>query len=125
MDKQGRIEYAQCAQKRRAKKRRAMTDRGISFLPVENGSSMKSKWSRTFAKQVDPETKRRIYYEQYRWHIFSNGLAPCLEGREAREAFDQCLKKKVYAFYQNEDGAYLIKNQRILIGTTMSTSLML
>lgn len=95
-------------------KRREITDRGVSFLPVENGGTLKSQWDKLFARLVDAETKKKIHFGQFLWHIFSFEIIPSLVGTEARKAFDQCPKNEVYAFFQHKDEAFLIKNPSLL-----------
>lgn len=95
-------------------KRREVIQRGAVFLPQENNSALKSKWSILFAKSVDGQTKKKINYAQFKWHIFSFEAITAQSGMEARKAFDQSPKQEVYAFYQNRKEAFLIKNPSVL-----------
>ncbi|MBQ2876861.1 MAG: DUF4275 family protein [Clostridia bacterium] len=49
-----------------------------------------NKWLSVFAKDVDKRLiKKHVTSEgNFLWHIFTYGNVPCLEGDEARKAFD-------------------------------------
>ena len=87
-------------------KRWEIIQRGVIFSPYNNIATLKTKWSKLFAKPVDNQTKKKINYNQFRWHIFSFDIVPALSGTAARNFFDQCQKTDVYMFYQNKPAAY-------------------
>ncbi len=97
-----------------AQKRREIEKRGVTFVPLTKGSAVKARWSRIFAKAVDAQTKQRIRYDTFKWHIYSFDAAPALRCDEARRAFDARAKTAVFAFYQQSDGAFLIEHAELL-----------
>ncbi|KPU42879.1 hypothetical protein OXPF_36470 [Oxobacter pfennigii] len=97
-----------------SQKRQKVIERSVVFVPQENLRMLKTRWSKLFAKSVDDQTKSKIHYSQFKWHIFSFKVISFLEKGEARKAFDQCQENTVYAFYQDRDEAFLIKNPSLL-----------
>ncbi|MBQ7916805.1 MAG: DUF4275 family protein [Firmicutes bacterium] len=91
-----------------------MKSRGIVFEPIENAAGIKGRWSKLFASSLSKEEKQDIYYDQYRWHIFSFERVKCLSGEEARQAFDACQKQKVYQFFQHSRAGFCIENAHLL-----------
>ena len=91
-----------------------VAERGVVCCPWMDASSLKGRWSKLFAATVDAATKKKIYYQQFRWHIFSFEVVACKAGDEARRAFDQCRKHTVYGFYQCEDTAFSVGHPMLL-----------
>ena len=91
-------------------KRRKMKERGIEFVPLSKKDSLIRKWGRLFASGIEPGKKQQIFYNQFRWHLFSYKVLPALEPGKARQAFNRCKKSEVYVFYQWKDEAYEIRN---------------
>lgn len=67
-------------------------------------------WDEAFAHNVAEDIKEAIYYDQFKWHIFSYGKQKCLTGDEARQAFDAETKGEVYAVYQHLPHVFLYRN---------------
>ena len=86
-----------------------LVERGIRFTPV-NDRITKAKWTKLFAASVSKEDRKKVYFEQYRWHLFSFELLKALSDNEARAAFDVEPKDSVYLFWQHTDKAYLVEN---------------
>ena len=93
---------------------RKLSERGIVFTLIENATGYKSRWSKIFASSVSKEDKKRIHYEQFRWHIYSFEFVDCLKGDEARKAFNACPKQRVYQFFQEEKTGYCVDNAQLL-----------
>ena len=92
----------------------SLKSRGIVFVPIENTAWIKGRWSKLFASSLSKEEKQDIYYDQFRWHIFSFEKVKCLNGEEARLAFDACQKQKVYQFFQHSRVGFCIENVHLL-----------
>jgi|GEM_PF-687426 len=87
--------------------------RGIRFTPVKRAAVM-AKWSRLFAATISKADKKRVHYEQFKWHLFSFNLLEALQQDAARQAFNACPKSTVYLFFQCSDDAYLVENASLL-----------
>ena len=89
-----------------------LKNRGIRFTPV-NDRTTKARWTKLFAAPVSKEDRKKVYFEQYRWHLFSFELLKALSDDEARAAFDDEPKDSVYLFWQHTDKAYLVENAHL------------
>ena len=89
-----------------------LMERGIHFSPV-NDRTTKARWTKLFAAPVSKEDRKKVYFEQYRWHLFSFELLKALSDDEARAAFDDEPKDSVYLFWQHTDKAYLVENAHL------------
>ena len=89
-----------------------LMERGIHFSPV-NDRTTKARWTKLFAAPVSKEDRKKVYFEQYRWHLFSFELLKALSDDEARAAFDAEPKDSVYLFWQHTDQAYLVENAHL------------
>lgn len=95
-------------------KKQNVIQRGVEFISQNNATVVKAKWGKLFASQVDKEIKKKVYYSNYRWHLFSFEILNALTKSKARQAFNRCKKTEVYAFYQHTAEAFLIKNPQLL-----------
>lgn len=59
------------------------------------------KWLDAFGKDVDADIMEKWVTAEYNylWHIFTWGNALCLEGDEARQAFDELCYDEAIKFY--------------------------
>lgn len=59
------------------------------------------KWLSTFGKNVDKELieEHITSYENFLWHLFIWGEVPCLQGDDARKAFDDMHYEESIRFY--------------------------
>lgn len=89
-----------------------LTSKGVVITPLYyEADHIKSKWDLYFAHDVTVETMRRIHYDQFRWHIYSYKIKPCLENEEARAAFDAITDKhELYVMYQNRSELFKFSN---------------
>ena len=76
-------------------------DKDINFQTINNLEEIKNKWIEVFAGHLTKKERRKIYMNQYLWHIFSYEKMPCLEGAKARKAFDELKEKEYYIFYED------------------------
>ena len=76
-------------------------DKNINFKVADNLEEIKNKWIEVFAGHLTKKERRKIYMNQYLWHIFSYEKMPCLEGTKARNAFDELKEKEYYIFYED------------------------
>ena len=89
---------------------RELVKSGKIKVSKQDKASISAKWVRIFAKDVSKETRSEIFFNQYRWHIFSYKKVKALEKSRARAAFNKANKDNLYVFYQNKDDAYLYEN---------------
>ncbi|MEC0368593.1 DUF4275 family protein [Paenibacillus chibensis] len=76
--------------------------RGVTISTVfAEGKEIVTAWDNAFASQISDETKEAIYYDQYKWHIFSYGKQDCLQAEMARRAFDSEAKDAIYVMNQS------------------------
>ena len=87
--------------------------RGIRFTPVK-ASTTKAKWTKLFAAPIPKEERKKVHFEQYRWHLFSFELLHALTEDEARAAFNAQPKDTAYLFWQHMEEAYLVENAHLL-----------
>ena len=66
-----------------------------------NDRTIINEWLSAFGKGVDPKIIRNRVTapNNYLWHLFTWGNAPCLEGDEARKAFDDLHYSEAMIFY--------------------------
>lgn len=91
-----------------------LKQRGIIFNRIEDARGVKANWSRHFASAISKEDKKRVYYEDFKWHLFSYELLEAEKGDRARRAFDATEKHEVYMFFQHEKEGYHIENAHLL-----------
>lgn len=66
------------------------------------------KWDKTFAT-ISNETKKSIFYDSFRWHMYSYEQLPALCGQEAREAFNAVAKSNLYFMYDRHKGMQTVQ----------------
>ncbi len=89
-----------------------LKNRGIRFTPV-NDRTTKAKWTKLFAASISKEDRKKVYFEQFRWHLFSFELLKALSNDEARAAFNAEPKDSIYLFWQHTEKAYLVENAHL------------
>ncbi len=87
-------------------------NRGIRFTPV-NDRATKAKWTKLFAADISKGDRKKIYYDDYKWHLFSYELLDALTDDAARAAFDAESKDTVYLFWQRGKKAYRVENAHL------------
>lgn len=79
-----------------------LIDKNISFEIKDNLNEIKNKWIEVFAGHLsEKERKSEIYMDNYLWHLFSYEKRECLEGNNARNAFDKLKKNGYYVFFED------------------------
>lgn len=86
----------------------------ISTL-VEEAVEITEKWDKSFAKNISDDVKENIYYNQFKWHIFSYEKQECLIKEEARKAFDTVFKDELYVMYQGLPMVFLYSKASDLV----------
>lgn len=82
--------------------RKNLLEKGVVITEIYEGDQeIIELWENRFAQHISDEVKEAIYYDQYKWQIFSYEKQPCLKETEAREAFDAEAKEELYVMYQN------------------------
>ncbi len=64
------------------------------------------KWLSIFGKDVDKELMEEhvTSYGNHLWHLFTWGEVPCLQGDDARKAFDDLQYEEAIRFYDGYSG---------------------
>ncbi len=85
--------------------------RGAKFEKTDiTQKSMKEKWENSFTNEITKEEKRKIYFNQFMWHICSYNKKEALQKSKARQAFNRVRKNQVYVFYENKTDVFYIAN---------------
>ncbi|MFS1518814.1 DUF4275 family protein [Bacillus sp. SCS-151] len=87
---------------------------GIVVKDHGNAQSLRIDWEVKFTNSVSESMKHDIHFNEFLWHVFSNKLLSCLEGKEAMEAFDEIEKDSCCVFYQSHDFAWKLECANIL-----------
>lgn len=78
-------------------------------------------WDKTFAKNISENLKKEIFYEQFKWHIFSYEQKDCLKEDVAREAFNTVTKDELYVMYQGWPFVFLYTNANELVSDDLDS----
>ena len=92
---------------------KAIEARGLIFKPISKRTATR-KWDAFFASNISAEEKRKIYYSDFKWHMFSYEKREALKGDDANRAFDRWEKEAAYLFIQCTDEAWRIENAQLL-----------
>jgi hypothetical protein len=93
-----------------------LLDKGVVISDLfEDRKEITENWDNTFARNVSAEVKASIYYEQFRWHMFSYQKQSCLMEEAAREAFDALEKDEFYVMYQNAPEVFLFSQAQKVV----------
>ena len=94
---------------------RERMDRGIAIEPVDRAEAV-GQWDACFDSLVSAEAKQEAnhYTNQFRWHLFSFELLPCVKENMAKATFDSVEKTELYLFFDYADECYLVKNAHLL-----------
>lgn len=88
-----------------------LKDKGILVIELKDkGKELRNQWEEAFAKHLSKSEKRKIYFHQHLWHVFSYDKLFCLERQKARAAFNMKKKNACYIFYQNNENTLLLEN---------------
>ena len=67
---------------------------------AEEGQAVADRWLSVFGAGADPQMiEEHVLNTPYYWHLFSWVEVPCLEGEEARRAFDAMDYDEAYIFF--------------------------
>ncbi|CAM5219067.1 hypothetical protein UACE39S_03213 [Ureibacillus acetophenoni] len=80
------------------------------IITVDEAEEIIALWDKTFAQNISEDIKEEIYYEQFKWHIFSYKKQECLTEEAARNAFDVLSKDEFYVMYQSLPIIFLYTN---------------
>ncbi len=89
---------------------KSLQDKGVITSYLEESEELIQKWDYSFAKNISESVKRDIYYDQFKWHIFSYEKQECLKEEEARNAFNAVAKEELYIMYQGNPIVSLYSN---------------
>lgn len=94
-----------------------LENKGVTIEPLyeESHDFIINKWEQTFVQRLSDEEKKEIYYDQFKWHIFSYEKRECLEGTLARSAFDNQLKDNLLIMFQRLPLVYQYNNAKKVV----------
>lgn len=94
--------------------RKNLQDKGaiLSELFQKEAQSVNELWDNSFASDISMDTKKAVYYGQFKWHIFSYKIKDFLKEEAARNAFDAAAKDELYVMYQNKPYVLMLKNAK-------------
>ena len=74
--------------------------KSVKYTEMSDEALME-KWLSTFGKGVDKNIMEEhvTSYGNLLWHLFTWGEVPCLQGEDARKAFDELQYEKAIRFY--------------------------
>ncbi len=70
---------------------------------------MRQEWDKAFAPSLTKANKKKIYMNEYLWHVFSYEKVSCLKEEKAQRQFDNQKKKGCYIFFQHSDDVFFIE----------------
>lgn len=82
-----------------------LKEKGIKIEPADAGS-VKLGWDMAFAGAVVPAALEEIFYDQFRWHLFSYEKLSAKTGADADKALAEKQVRCLFVFWQNSDEAY-------------------
>jgi hypothetical protein len=88
-------------------------NKNIKFTVVNKwGQYLRGVWEDNFTDQLSSDEKKKIYLEQYLWHVFSYKKAPCLKNDQAIKEFNKVIKSQstCYIFFQHFDLALMVES---------------
>ncbi|MGG4345709.1 DUF4275 family protein [Paenibacillus lautus] len=96
--------------------REKLIEKAVIISDVFDGATeIINKWDKTFTLNISDDIKESIYYNQYRWHIFSYEVQDCLKAHEARNAFNTEIKDELYVMYQNSPDVFLYSKANAVV----------
>ncbi|OEH91145.1 DUF4275 family protein [Bacillus solimangrovi] len=91
-------------------------DKGVGMKGLyDESEEIIEMWDKTFTQNISEAEKEEIYYEQYKWHIFSYKKQDCLIEEKARKAFDTMSKDEIYVMYEGSPIVSLYTNAKVVI----------
>lgn len=82
-----------------------LKQKGMKVLPTD-GEMIKEGWDMAFAGAVDPAVLEEIFYDQFRWHLFSYEKLNAKTGDAAAAALAEKQVRSVFVFFQHSDEAF-------------------
>ncbi len=87
--------------------------RGLEVVPVKK-KPVEKLWDEFFASTLSANIRKKIYYSDFKWHMFSYGQVAAIAGKAANEAYDRQSRGDAYLFFQCTNEAWQIKNADLL-----------
>ena len=77
------------------------------------------KWLAAFGGEVPADIMNKNGFDiaNHMWHIFTWGKVPCIEGDEARLAFDELQYERAFGFFGGYSGSngFYIESPRVIV----------
>ena len=75
---------------------------------AEDAAPIKEAWDLAFGEAV-PD-RESVYYDEFRWHLFSYEKLAASSGDAARTALDEKQSQRLHLFWQGSDDAWEMRN---------------
>lgn len=75
---------------------------------AEDAEPIKEAWDLAFGEAVPDRDD--VYYDQFRWHLFSYEKLAAKSGGDARAALDEKQSQRLHLFWQEGDDAWEMRN---------------
>ena len=75
---------------------------------AEDAASIKEAWDLAFGEAV--ADRDAVYYDQFRWHLFSYEKLAAKSGDDARAALNEKQSQRLHLFWQEGDDAWEMRN---------------
>ena len=84
-----------------------LAEKGIRAM-AEDAADIKEAWDLAFGEAVaDRDT---VFYDQFRWHLFSYEKLPAKCGEAAEQALNEKQSQRLHLFWQEGDTAWEMRN---------------
>ncbi len=88
----------------------ALKNKGIELEQIYNIDEIRAKWDNAFTNNITLEQKSEVYFEDFKWHVFSYELLPANKKDDADNMFLEMEKGAAYLFGQFTDECFVISN---------------
>ncbi|WP_198023055.1 DUF4275 family protein [Paenibacillus zanthoxyli] len=70
---------------------------------------LRSEWENNFTNHIHESVKKKIFLDQFLWHVFSYNKLNSTTQNKAKDRFNNQLKTECYLFFQHDDQALLLE----------------
>ena len=86
-----------------------LAERAIRAV-AEDAETVKMAWDMAFGEAVPENAREAVFYNEFRWHLFSYGTLEAKCGEDARAAMDAKSSQRLHLFWQNSEDAWAMRN---------------
>ena len=86
-----------------------LAERAIRAV-AEDAETVKMAWDMAFGEAVPEDAREAVFYDEFRWHLFSYETLEAKRGDAARAAMDAKSSQRLHLFWQNNEDAWAMRN---------------